>query len=256
MKKLFLFSVLSFAILFFVMAHNISAENNSGNDLNIEWIKVEGGSFQMGSNLMVKEKPVHKVELDSFYISKYEVTFSQYDKFCETTGRRKPGDEGWGRGNRPVINVSWNDAKAFCDWLSKKTGQNIHLPTEAQWEYAARGGNKSKGYKYSGSNNLEEIAWFSRNSEKNTHPVGQKKPNELGIYDMTGNVREWCHDWYDEDYYSNSETKNPKGPSEGRTRVNKGGKWNDYPVSLRISYRGYATSSLGTFGIGFRIIKD
>jgi len=203
-----------------------AAPKKAASFLDIKWVKVSGGSFQMGSNDgSSDEKPVHRVYLDTFYISEYEVTFAQYDKFCAATGREKPSDSGWGRGNRPVIHVSWTDAKAFCDWLARKTGQDIHLPTEAQWEYASRGGNRSRGYKYSGSNNIKSVAWYDGNSGKKTHPVGQKQANELGIYDMSGNVYEWCSDWYSKDYYSNSVRNNPSGPSSRAKRVIRGGCW-------------------------------
>jgi formylglycine-generating enzyme required for sulfatase activity len=148
--------------------------------LKIEWIKIPAGKFQMGS-----KKESH-VSLDSFYLSKTLVTFSQYDIFCEETNRDKPDDRGWGRGNRPVINVSWDDANDFCKWLSGKIGENVHLPTEAQWEYACRAGTTGDRY-----GKLDEIAWYRKNSNRKTQPVAQKKPNAYGLYDMLGNVWEW-----------------------------------------------------------------
>ncbi len=207
-----------------------------------EMVLVEGGTFSMGSKSgNYDEKPVHSVTVSSFYMSKNEVTFEQYDEFCEATGRVKPYDYGWGRGTMPVINVSWYDAVEFCNWLSEQegltpvysgSGDNIscnfdangyRLPTEAEWEYAARGGNKSRGYKYSGSDNIDDVAWYIDNSGIKTHPVGQKKANELGLYDMSGNVYEWCWDWYG--YYSSSSQTDPEGPSSGSYRVGRGGSW-------------------------------
>jgi hypothetical protein len=133
----------------------------------IEWVKIPAGKFQMGDSA----EGVHTVSLDSFYMSKTLVTFHQYDLFCEDTGREKPGDKGWGRGDRPVINVSWHDADDFCKWLSAKMGENVHLPTEAQWEYACRAGTTGDHYGI-----LDEIAWYKENSEGKTHPVAQKNP--------------------------------------------------------------------------------
>jgi len=146
------------------------------------------------------------------YIGKYPTTFAEYDEFCESTDRQKPSDEGWGRDRRPVVNINWYDAVAYCNWKSEQEGLELcysgkppnitynaeangyHLPTSAEWQFAAKGGNKSKGYTYAGSNNPDEVAWHYGNSDGKTHPVGEKKPNELGIHDMSGNTWEWCND--------------------------------------------------------------
>ncbi len=143
------------------------------NGFSIKWIFVQGGPT------------------GDFYISATEVTFEQYDWFCDATGYKKPIAK-FGRGKETVINVNVVDAVAFCNWLSKETGKTVRLPEEKEWEYAAKGGNKSRSYKYSGSNTVDEVAWYSRNSGKRTHEVATKEPNELGIYDMSGNVWEWC----------------------------------------------------------------
>jgi len=239
-------------------------------------ILVEGGSFQMGntrndSEGRDNEKPVHTVNLTYDYrIGKYEVTFDEYDAFCDATGRSKPGDEGWGRGQRPVINVSWWDAIAYCNWLSDEEGyaraydqngnlldksgnitpditkvEGYRLPTEAEWEYAARGGsaditngNEANDYKYAGSNTLSEVGWYWDNSDRQTHPVGQKRPNELGLYDMSGNVEEWCHDRYDEEYYKKGTQTNPIGPSSGSDQVNRGRAWYYSEWYCRVADRG------------------
>ena len=226
-----------------------------------DWVWVEGGSFYMGctseqSDCDDDEKPVHTVSIDGFYITKYEVTFSQYDEYCEMTGRRKPNDEGWGRGNRPVINVTWYEAVDFCKWLSEKTGTTIRLPTEAEWEYAARGGQRSRGFKYAGSNNVDSVAWYKGNSGGKTHPVGQKQPNELGLYDMSGNVWEWCMDWYDKNYYSQSPQKNPFGPLNGTSRIDRGGSWFGDSVYVRVSNRSYYRPTYGLKSLGFRIVRE
>ncbi|MFH2069617.1 MAG: formylglycine-generating enzyme family protein [Elusimicrobiota bacterium] len=187
-------------------------------------VLIPAGEFTMGSESGESdEKPPHKVYLDAYYIDKYEVTFEQYDKFCEATGRKKPSHSGWGRGNRPVIDVNWNDAMAYAKWAEKR------LPTEAEWEKAARAGSNTKYCFGDGESELGNYAWYDKNSGGKTHPVGSKKPNQYGIYDMHGNVWEWCADWYDKNYYSvvagTVPAKNPKGPDSGEYRVLRGGSW-------------------------------
>jgi formylglycine-generating enzyme required for sulfatase activity len=187
-----------------------------------DMVFIPEGEFLMGSDYGDDdEKPVHKVYLDSYYIDKYEVTFEEYDKFCEETEREKPSDNGWGRGNRPVIAVTWYDAEAYCKWAGKR------LPTEAEWEKAARAGSDSEYSFGDNKNELDKYFWCKENSEGKTHPVGEKKPNKFGIYDMHGNVWEWCSDWYDENYYKTSPYKNPKGPDTGTYKVFRGGSFND-----------------------------
>ena len=219
---------------------------------------VEGGTFQMGSNSGYDdEMPVHSVTVSDFNISKTEVTFEQYDAFCDATGRDKPDDEGWGRGNRPVIYVDWQDAFDYCEWMSKTTGETYRLPTEAEWEYAARGGNKSKGYRYSGGNNLDAVGWYNDNSRSKTHPVAQKQPNELGLYDMSGNVWEWCSDWYGS--YSSSPQNNPQGPNSGYKGncILRGGCWRDggsVANGCRVAYRSRLNPGIRYRRYGFRLV--
>ena len=227
---------------------------------NIEknMIFIQGGTFAMGctseqgSDCYDDESPTHSVSISDFHISKYEVTFEEYDVYCEATGAKKPDDEGWGRGERPVINVSWYDAKDFCEWLSKESGKTYRLPTEAEWEYAARGDNSSRAYKYAGSNNIKSIAWYYNNSGNKTHPVGQKSANELGLYDMSGNVCEWCSDWYG-NYSSNSQT-NPRGVSSEGRRVRRGGSWFSNAKDCRPSFRNSRSPSYSVDSIGFRLV--
>jgi len=271
-----------------------------------ELIYVEGGSFVMGDTWgdgFYNEEPTHKVELTyDFYIGKYETIFDEYDAFCEATGRSKPYDWGWGRGTRPVIKVSWWDAIAYCNWLSEGSelpvayrlmgevngGQMLdangnvttditkvlgyRLPTEAEWEYAARGGKKSRRNMYAGSNNPDEVAWYWQNSgdkyltgkwdidriNKNncrTHQVGTKASNELGLYDMSGNVWEWCSDWYDSGYYAKSPTTNPYNYTPGSDRVLRGGSWYYNAMNTRVAFRNYDSPSNTFYYLGFRICR-
>ncbi|WP_289059679.1 formylglycine-generating enzyme family protein [uncultured Mesotoga sp.] len=245
-------------------------------------VLVEGGTFTMGDTWGggdSDERPTHKVTFTyDFYIGKYEVTFDEYDVFCEATSRDKPSDEGWGRGARPVINVSWWDAIAYCNWLSEKeklpkaydSDGNLldkdgritidpskvvgyRLPTEAEWEYAAKGGNKSEGYKYSGSDNVSDVAWYSSNSGSKTQEVGKKAPNELGLYDMSGNVWEWCSDWYGS--YSSSAQTNPYNSTAGSYRVRRGGSWINSATFTRVAFRLYVSPSCTVYNLGFRICR-
>ena len=192
------------------------------NGISFDMVFVEGGTFQMGSNdIYIYEKPVHQVRLSDYYIGQTEVT---QELWQAVMGSNPANFEG---AKNPVNNVSWNDCQEFIRKLNSLTGGSFRLPTEAEWEFAARGGNKSRGYKYSGSDNLGSVAWYTDNSDSMVHPVGSKSPNELGLYDMSGNVWEWCADWFG-DYSSLSQT-NPTGPSTGSQRVLRGGNY--YGVS-------------------------
>ena len=218
---------------------------------NIEMVFVKGGTFTMGataeqgSDASSNEKPTHSVKLSDFYIGKYEVTQAQWKAIMGTNPSNWKGD------NLPVENVSWNDVQEFITKLNAQTGKKYRLPTEAEWEYAARGGNQSKGYKYSGSNSISNIAWYDANSNKMTHIVGQKSPNELGIYDMSGNVWEWCQDWLGN--YSSSFQTNPIGPSSGSYRVLRGGSWSYVARTCRVSIRGYSKPADRYNRHGFRL---
>lgn len=227
--------------------------------LDVEWLDIPAGEFQMGNNFgngLRDERPVHTVYLDAFKISKYEVTFEQYDKFCEETGRSKPNDNGWGRGNRPVIYVSWDDARAFCDWLSLKTGKNIHLPTEAQWEKAARGTDQRK-YPWGNTPPSSDIANYNE-YVRTTMPVGSypSGASPYGAHDMAGNVWEWCSDWYDSAYYTISPSNNPTGPASGSKRVVRGGSWKEEADDISTFHREDSAPANTIPRTGFRLCQN
>jgi len=229
---------------------NPSPDTKSINIVDI--IIIPEGDFSIGSLNGEIDETLHVVKLGSFRIMKHEVTFDQYDLFCEATGRQKPDDEGWGRGSRPVINVNWKDAEDFSKWLSIETGKNWRLPTEAEWEVAARGG---QDYNYSGNSNIEEVGWHKSNSEGKTQPIGKKKPNGYGLYDMTGNVWEWCYDWYSSDYYKLSPENTPKGPKTGSFRINRGGSWANNSEQCRVANRSYGNPESRSNNLGFRLVQ-
>ncbi len=218
--------------------------------LGADMVYVDGGTFEMGYEKgIADEKPVHKVTVNGFYISKYEVTQKQWKEIMGTNpSYYKDCDD------CPVEQVSWDDVQQFLKKLSAKMGQHYRLPTEAEWEYAARGGNKSKGYTYSGSNDIDEVAWYNKNSGGKTHQVGTKKPNELGLFDMSGNVWEWCSDWYEETYYQSSPENNPQGPSSGSLHSIRGGARDLNKNNARLSYR--VRQKTGKYYIGFRYVVD
>lgn len=273
-----------------------------------EMVLIPAGSFKMGSNEGESdEKPVHEVQLDSFYLAKYEVTVGEFKKFIENTGYQTDADKDGGsnlwNGNEwekengvnwkydaegnvqptanydhPEIHVSWNDATAYTKWLSKKTGLNYRLPTEAEWEYAA--GNGSKHTKYSwgngdplgkqGGNVADETGATRFNWAKSTEnifvsyndgfastaPIGSFNANELGLYDMSGNVWEWCQDWYGNDYYAKSPASNPGGSTSGTLRVCRGGSWFRNPALVRVANRNLVTPSHRYSNIGFRLARQ
>lgn len=220
---------------------------------SFKMILVEGGSFLMGataeqgSDSCDDEKPAHRVALDDYYIGETVVTQALWRAVMGDNPSRFRGD------NLPVENVSWDDCQEFLKELNRKTGKTFRLPTEAQWEYAARGGRKSRGFKYAGSNDIDEVAWYDENSGNKTHPVKQKAPNELGLYDMSGNVWEWCQDWYDA-YNEDEDQYNPKGPNEGETRVSRGGSWYYYEWECRVTYRNLNYPDFFDTDLGFRLV--
>ena len=226
------------------------AGNFEVNGVSFKMIKVEGGTFLMGApesdtDAYEDEKPRHRVTLSDYYIGETAVTQELWKAVMRSNPSFFKGS------NRPVESVSWDDCQTFVRKLNQLTGKKFRMPTEAEWEFAARGGNKSKGYKYSGSNNIDEVAWYDENSDNTTHIVKTKQPNELGLYDMSGNVWEWCQDWYD-DYNRGSQT-NPKGASEGSDRVFRGGSWDDFARFCRVSIRNYNPPDDRGNNLGFRL---
>ncbi len=227
----------------------IKSEDAGGKDfvLKVKGVEypmvfVEGGTFMMGSD---DENSVHKVTLSNYSIGKYEVTQELWEAVMSINS------SGFKGARRPVEGVSWDDCQKFISRLNRLTGMNFKLPTEAQWEYAARGGRKSRSCKYSGSNNIDDIAWYIGNSGLKTHDVGTKASNELGLYDMSGNVWEWCSDWYG--IYGLSSQNNPVGPSNGSSHVIRGGSFDRYPSGCRVSYRRSCTPDDRSDCLGLRL---
>lgn len=212
-------------------------------------VYVEGGTFMMGATteqgqeVLIDEKPVHQVMVSSFYIGKYEVTQEEWEAVMESNPSEFKGAK------RPVENMSWSACRQFLRRLKSLTGKNFRMLTEAEWEYAARGGNRSREFKYSGSNILDDVGWYEGNSSGSTHDVGLLDPNELGLYDMSGNVFEWCLDWYGS--YESIAQDNPSGPSSGSERVIRGGCWGPNSTrECRVSSRcvcepGYQNRKIG-----------
>lgn len=256
----------------------------------LEMIKVNGGSFEMGYVDENEGMLPHEVYLNDFYMAKYEVTVGLFKKFIDATKYQTDADKYggsyvWGKGtwelmkgvnwrcdvkgdvleesdyDQPVIHVSRNDAVAFCTWLKQKTGESFKLPTEAEWSYAALGGDVSNDYKYSGSDYIEVVAWYRYNScevkpydsvNYGVHDVGMKYPNELGLYDMTGNASEWCGDIYGS--YVGGSQMNPTGKTYGDFYVIKGGSWIDEEEGMKMTKRTYATANTRRYNIGFRVV--
>ena len=214
-----------------------------------DMVYVEGGTFMMGATEDQHDEdysPRHQVTLRSYYISKFEVTQGLWQAVMGQNPSHYTGNS-----RRPVECVSWSDCQKFITKLNQVTGKQFRLPTEAEWEFAALGGKHSKGYKYSGSYIISDVAWYSDNSGGTTHPVGQKSPNELGLYDMSGNVREWCQDWLTR--YSSTSQTNPTGPSTGSYRVMRGGAYYSVDIDLRFTERSAGPLTQAEDHIGLRL---
>lgn len=225
--------------------------------INQDMVLVEGGSFSMGSDADSAKKaetPAREVTVNSFYISKFEVTQEIFESVMGSSMSYFPNPQ------VPVNNLSWQQAVYFVDQLNELTGENYRLPTEAEWEFAAKGGNKSEGYIYSGSNNLDDVAWYSKNSENSAHPVGLKQPNELGLYDMTGNVGEFVIDAFDDTYYRYAPSDNPNNAKHSDIGLShksvRGGSF-AYDSDESESYRrDFASQSITMSDMGLRLVKD
>ena len=218
-----------------------------GTDVSFKMLRVEGGTFMMGaSDGYSNEIRVHQVTLSDYWIGETQVTQALWETVMGKNPSNFTGDP-----KRPVKWVSWVDCRAFIRKLNKLTGKKFRLPTEAEWEFAARGGNKTKGYIYAGSYDIFDIAWYDENSHEETHPVGELDPNELGLYDMSGNVFEWCFDFFD--YYSSDDQLNPIGPSSGSKRVLRGGSYCNVAKDCRVSYRNYDAPTEKFNNVGLRL---
>ena len=235
-------------------------------DINVQMVYVKGGNFFRGcddphyaAEEFDNEKPVHRVNLTSYYIGKYEITQGQWRTIM---GIMPPAYNGVEYGNKncndcPIVKVSYDDIQEFIKKINLKyPGKNYRLPTELEWEYAARGGKYTENHKYAGSNKLSEVGWYGHRKGA-THPIGQKKPNELGVYDMSGNVMEWCSDWYDADYYKTTlDAFDPKGPATGEKKVVRGGSYFDDDVVCRNYYRNRLLPNTRQWNLGFRLAMD
>ena len=225
---------------------SLSAELNK---LINNMVYVSGGTFIMGGDESSDQTPTHSVTLSSYYICKYEVTQALWRAVMGSNPSYFKGD------NLPVESVSWNDCQTFINRLNSYTGRNFRLPTEAEWEFAARGGNYSRHYKYSGSNYISDVAWYgddSGSSGNRTHPVGTKQANELSLYDMSGNVWEWCSDWYGS--YSSYSQNDPTGPNSGSERVMRGGGRRNGAWNCRSSHRFSNSPGISDCSFGLRLV--
>lgn len=296
MKKYLLYTLIVSLVLLLSLIVNAKADNLTSTDeaTGMEFVLIKGGCYDMGDTFGVgydDETPVHEVCINDFYIAKYEVTVREFRKFVSETGYKTDAEkEGWGctvnsdatelinkkgadwknpgylqDGNHPVVQVSWNDAMAYIKWLNRRAGKRYRLPTEAEWEYAARNGGKKQKYSW-GNNNKAEDSLNQQHYQKfqildgddryvYTSPVGSFEANELGLYDMTGNVSEWCSDWYGENYYVKSSKHNPQGPSIGESRILRGGSCHCEPRFARTSLRLTRAQSFRYYYLGFRLAR-
>ena len=243
-------------------------------------VKVKGGSFDMGSDVEGSDRfPIHRVTLGDFSMGQYEITQAQWKSVMGNNPSTFQCEE------CPVTNVSWTDIQAFIEKLNAQSGKHYRLPTEAEWEYAARGGANEElvkesntyggvnelvadnghkrtpekyttGWKYSGKGSAQEVAWFERNSNYREHPIGRKKANQLEIFDMSGNVEEWCADWYVGNYGKSTHIDNPQGPTVGNARVVRGGSWNSAAADITVTRRAAYLPDTRSAELGFRLVED
>jgi formylglycine-generating enzyme required for sulfatase activity len=248
-----------YLLVIIVMTALVSVSCNKNNNLitvkgvSFELVSIEGGTFIMGRTDDLDddnpafdwEEPARPVTLNGFRIAKHQVTQELWRAVMGENPSYFIGD------SLPVESVSWDDVNVFIGKLNELTGRQFRLPTEAEWEFAARGGNKSEGHKFSGSDFLNEVGWYWENCDNRTHPVGRKSPNELGLYDMSGNVWEWCNDWYGE--YHFEAQADPSGPTEGSQRVLRGGGWRNDAKRCRVAFRGSGSQTYAYMSLGFRL---
>lgn len=258
--KLIITAILS--VIFFLPSQAVFASDYTEDAAGVKFVRIKGGTFLMGDHegKDTISLPSHEVTVNDFYIGKYEVTFAEFDKFCRETKRPFPSDNGWGRNNQPVINVTWDDAVAFTEWLSSKSSRRFRLPTEAEWEYAARGGTTTSFYwgNKAGKNNANcdgcGMPWDGK--EKKTVKVGSFKPNPYGLYDMSGNVYEWTLDSRHTNY-DGAPTDGSAWVNEKEThRINRGGSWRLDAVEIRSDRRCWDAAKHKSNELGFRVVME
>lgn len=264
-----------------------ASENQSPWTKNM--VKIEGDTFSMGAkeetkNASYYEKPLHTVKVNSFYMGKYEVTVAEFEQFVKASNYKTAAESdtlqmvllngktearkgmNWryneigekiadaDKAKMPVTRISYVDAVAYCDWLSKQSGKTFRMPTEAEWEFAAKGGKGSPNYEYACGSSPDACVVFRNNSKDRIQPVGSRQPGSLGIYDLNGNVFEWCSDWYSPDYYKTSPSDNPQGPAEARQRVIRGGEIISSTESCKNYKREHRNPKMAFFNVGFRVV--
>ncbi|MCC6286825.1 MAG: formylglycine-generating enzyme family protein [Chitinophagaceae bacterium] len=228
---------------------NVSKDLLDSIQNNMVWIT--GGRFVMGTDIgEMDERPAYEVVVDGYAISKYPVTQRQWIAIMGNNPSEFAGCD-----QCPIDKVTWNDAQKFIEILNALTGKKYSLPTEAEWEYAAKGGKDWKQFRYSGSDNIDEVGWYATNGGRHPHQVGEKKPNAIGLYDMTGNVWEWCQDWYNKNYYELNENNNPVGPASGSGRVRRGGSWFTQAISCKVTTRNSVKQDYMDDIGGFRLVQ-
>ena len=246
MKTIFIISIMIFFLQIFGFAQSPKAIADT---ILKNMVLIEGGTFEMGSITGGDdEKPVHIVRVDNFYMCKFEVRVKEWKQLMGSNPSYFVGCD-----DCPVETVSWNEIQIFIKKLNELSGKNFRLPTEAEWEYAAKAGKHISYNDFSGNKEIGAVGWFRDNSDAAPHKVGLKSPNANGIYDMTGNVWEWCSDWYQVDYYAVTPRENPQGPQTGEKKVLRGGSWNNFVKHSKVTYRDTFESDFKTYDYGFRL---